>query len=156
MTKSARQYALQALRVEPVEQALKGGVRHRSDAVKERRADVVHRCEQPRRLLLGADDTPHHGADLAQMKLFLEEIDRWHRHRREEAVDGTRGRGQELAVDAHHLRYLLDRPESRTGHHRCADRVRAELERCDDAEVAAAAAQRPEQLGVLAGTRVYL
>ena len=37
-------------------------------------------------------------------------------------------------------------------HHR-ADAVRAELEARDDAEVAAAAAQRPEQVGVLVGAR---
>jgi hypothetical protein len=58
-------------------------------------------------------------------------------------------------VEAHHLRCLLDRPERRPGHHRGADRVRSELERRDNAEVAAAAPQRPEQLGVLVGARAY-
>ena len=57
--------ALQPLGVEPVEEALQGGVRDRSDAVQERRTDVVHRREQACCLLLGADDAPHHGADLA-------------------------------------------------------------------------------------------
>ena len=75
---------------------------------------------------------------------------------REEAVDGARRRGHELAVEAHHLGRLLDRPERRARHHGGADRVRAELERGDDAEVAAAAAQRPEQVGVLVGAGVHL
>jgi hypothetical protein len=65
-------------------------------------------------------------------------------------------RGQELAVEAHHLGRLLDRPERRPGHHRLADVVRTELERGDDAEVAAAPAQGPEQLGVLVGAGVHL
>ena len=148
--------ALQALRVEPVEQALQRGVRHRSDAVKQRRADVVHRREQLGRLLLGADNAPHHGADFAQMQLLREEIHRRHGHQREEAVDGLGGRGQEVAVEAHHLGCLLDWPERRPGHYGSADRVGAELERRDDAEIAAPTAQRPEQVGVLVGARVYL
>ena len=39
--------------------------------------------------------------------------------------------------------------EREAGHHLRADRVQRELERGHDAEVAAAAAQRPEQLGML-------
>ena len=54
-----------------------------------------------------------------------------------------------------HLRRLLDRPERRPSHHGRADRVRAELKRGHDAEVAAAASQRPEQLRVLVGARVH-
>ena len=124
--------------------------------MQERCADVVHRREQARCLLLGTDHAPHHGTHLAQVELLGKEVHRRHRHRREEAVDGARGRGPELAVKAHDLRGLLDRPEGRPGHDRSADRVRAELERRDNAEVAAATAQRPEQLGVLAVTRVHL
>ena len=128
----------------------------RSDAVQERGADVVHRCEQARRLILGADDAPHHRAYLAHVELGGEQVDGRHGHRGEEAVDGARRCGDELAVEAHHLGRLLDRPEGRSGHQRGADRMRAELERGDDAEVPAAAAQRPEQVRVLVGARADL
>ena len=65
---------------------------------------------------------------------------------REERRSRSRGSvGQELAVRSEHARRLLDRPERRAaddvGH-----RVRLERELGDDAEVAAAAAQRPEQV----------
>ena len=54
----------------------------------------------------------------------------------------------ELAVEAQHVARVLDLEE-----HRAAvdvlDRVQAELERRDDAEVPAAAAQRPEEILVL-------
>src|SRR2546423_6422907 len=147
--------ALQALRVEPVEQALKRWIWHRSDAVQEWRADVVHGCQQPCGVLLGADDAPHHRADLAQMELLWEEVHRRYRHLCEEPADIARSRGKELAIKAHHLRRLLDRPERRPGHHRSANRVRAEVKRRNDTEVAAATAQRPEQLGMLVRTCMY-
>ena len=73
---------------------------------------------------------------------------RRNREKREEAVDVLRRAENELAVGLHHLRGLLERPERRPRVHR-SHRMRAELERRDDAEVAAAAAQRPEQVGVL-------
>ena len=62
--------------------------------------------------------------------------------------------GQELAVGREHLGGLLDRPERRAADDG-ADLVQAEQERRDDAEVAAAAADRPEQVGVLVGARAH-
>ena len=47
-----------------------------------------------------------------------------------------------------HLRGLLGRPHAKARHHG-RDRMQAEAEARDDAEVAATAAQRPEQIGVL-------
>ena len=58
--------------------------------------------------------------------------------------------GQELAVDREDLGGLLDRPERRAADDG-VDVVQAEHERGDDAEVAAAAADRPEEVGVLVG-----
>ena len=56
---------------------------------------------------------------------------------------------------AHHVGGLLERPEGRPGLDD-RDRMGAELERGDDAEVAAAAADRPEQVGVLVRARAGL
>ena len=64
--------------------------------------------------------------------------------------------GRKSPVPAQDLRELLDRPHRRAGDDGRSDRVRAELELRDDAEVPAAAAQRPEQLRVLVGARVHL
>ena len=61
----------------------------------------------------------------------------------------------ELPVEAQHLRRLLDRPERRPGHHRRPHRMGLELKLGDHPEVAAAAAQRPEQVGVLVGAGVH-
>ena len=52
------------------------------------------------------------------------------------------------SYEAHDLGGLLERPEGRAGDHG-ADRVQPEPERSDDAEVAAAAAESPQQVGVL-------
>ena len=68
----------------------------------------------------------------------------------EEAVDLTRRLGDELAIPLQHLDAVLDVPEHRAGVVG-VDRVRLEQERRDHAEVAAAAAHRPEQIGVLLG-----
>ena len=71
---------------------------------------------------------------------------------REEPVELARRVGQELPVGREHLGGRLDRPEGRPGDHR-AGVVEPEDELGDDGEVAAAAAQRPEQVGVLLGAR---
>ena len=63
--------------------------------------------------------------------------------------------GQVLAVGSEQLGRLLDRPERRPADD-VAHGMRAERELGDDAEVAAAAAQRPEQVGVLVGARRHL
>ena len=84
------------------------------------------------------------------MKLLGE---RWPwRHRRvgEEAVQLARGVRDELAVGGQHLSARLDRPECRAADHG-PDLVQAEEEGGDDAEVAAAAPDRPVEVGVLIG-----
>ncbi len=61
----------------------------------------------------------------------------------------------QVAEEAEHLRRRLDRPHRRPGDDG-ADRMDAEEERGDDAEVPAAAADRPEQVAVLVGVRTHL
>ena len=61
--------------------------------------------------------------------------------------------GGEVPVEAQHVGGVVGRPEDGPGHHGRADGVEREPERGDDAEVAAAASQRPEQIGVFVGGR---
>ena len=78
--------------------------------------------------------------------------ERVHRRHRLEADEDAQllGRGrQEVAIGAHHGLGVRRLPEDRAGVDR-ADRMRLEQEARHDAEVAAAAAQRPEEVGVLA------
>ena len=91
---------------------------------------------------------PDDPAHLAQVDLGRERVARRHRGEGEEAVQLARGGGQELAVHRQHLGTELDRPERRPCDHGL-DLVQPELEPGHDAEVAAAATQRPEQVGVL-------
>ena len=57
--------------------------------------------------------------------------------------------GDPVAVEAEHLRRLLDGPEDGPRDDGRADLAEVEVERGDDAEVAAAAAHAPEEIGVL-------
>ena len=100
------------------------------------------------RVLGSADVAPDDAADLAQVELLRERRRRRHGGEGEEAVQLARGVRDEVAVGREHLGALLDRPEGRAADDR-AHLVQAEEERGDDAEVAAAAADRPVQVGVL-------
>jgi hypothetical protein len=80
--------------------------------------------------------------------------DTWQRRDRAEPNDVAelvRRVGHEFAVEAQDVGGVLGRPEHRSGDHRGAEGVQREPERGDDAEVPAAAAQRPEQVGVIVG-----
>ncbi len=71
-------------------------------------------------------------------------------------IDGAElvGRfGGEVPVEAQHVGGVVGRPEDGSGHHGRPDGVQGELECGDDAEVSAAASQRPEQIGVFIGGR---
>jgi hypothetical protein len=59
--------------------------------------------------------------------------------------------GDEFTVEAQDVGGVLGLPEHRSGHDGGADGVQREPERADDAEVPAAASQRPEQVGVVVG-----
>jgi hypothetical protein len=59
-----------------------------------------------------------------------------------------------VAVETQHISRLLHRPEDRPGEHLRAERDAVELELRDDSEVAAPAAEAPEQVGVLVLARL--
>ena len=73
-------------------------------------------------------------------------------HRRRDVVRHAR---RPLAEQPQQLGVVLGREEDQPGVHDRPDRVQGELELRDDAEVAAAAAQAPEQVGVLALAGVH-
>ena len=104
------------------------------------------------RLLFRAHVAPDHPAHLAQVDLLREWRSGRHDGEREEAVELPWSSRQELAVDREDLRGGFNRPERRAsddGPHL----VQAEQERGHHAEVAAAAPDRPVQVGVLVGVR---
>jgi hypothetical protein len=77
-----------------------------------------------------------------------------HRKRRSEPevrdeADLVRRLSGELAEEAEDIRSHAHRPRQHAGQHLGPERVKSELERGDDPEVAAAAAQAPEQVRVL-------
>ena len=59
------------------------------------------------------------------------------------------GVGDEVPQQAEDLGRVVHRPRHHTGEHGGAERMEPELEGRDDAEVAAAAPEAPEQVGVL-------
>ena len=79
---------------------------------------------------------------------------RWRRvDRRDHGVDARRHRGRDFTGQQECLRALVEAPEKQPDLHDRVDLVQPELERADHAEVAPAATDRPEQLGVLLGGR---
>ena len=146
--------AVPAVRHEGVEHRLQGRVGLGLEQVDERAAELLERADDlgtlvRRSRVTGAD---HHHR-LAPHLLRHEGEWRWDR----ELEDRRQlvGRiGDELAVEAQHLGRVGQRVEDRPREHGRADGMKSVLERGDDPEVAAAAADAPEEIGVLllAGT----
>ncbi len=93
---------------------------------------------------------PDDGAHLAAVELLRERRHGRHGREREEPVQLPRRLRDELPVALHDRDGVVERPERRAGDDR-AHRVQPVAELGDDAEVAAAAADRPEQVRVLVG-----
>ena len=156
LTKSARQYHCCPLGIERVEGALQSGVRHRGDAVQQRlRQGIQQRSHGRTGAVLVTDVGPHHGADRPQLELFGERRGGWHLGVREEPVQLPRGVRDELPVGLQHGVALVDVPEGGSADEP-RDVVQSEGERGDHAEVAAAAAEGPEQVRFLGRARPHL
>lgn len=140
--------------VDAVERGLQHRVRHGGDAVEQRRGCGCQQRHEDGRggALVLAHVASDDAADLLQVQLRRERRCGQHRPDEEERVEVLRRGGQEVAVDRQHLGGLLDGPEDRAGHDG-AHLVQAEGEPGDDAEVPAAAAHGPEQVGVLGRAR---
>ena len=90
----------------------------------------------------------HREAHVLEVPLLGQERQRRREVEPDEAAQLLGRLGDVLAVEAQHVVGPVDRVHDRAAVD-VGDRVQAVLERGHDAEVAAAAAQRPEQVGVL-------
>src|SRR5262245_60460289 len=95
----------------------------------------------------GVAATHHYHRSPAQILGDVHE--RWRGAESHDRAELVRSVANEVAVEAEHLRGVGRVPEYGPSQDGGPEGVEAELERGDHAEVAAAAAQRPEQVGVL-------
>src|SRR6266516_854859 len=141
---------LQARWIQRIEQALEHRPRDRPGKVHYRGAKGTNWFEKLVGLVQRAAAAPHDRAHLLQVKLFWEGWGRWHRDKREPAIDLFGSVQDEVAPELHDVCRLFERPEHRPTIHR-ADGMQLEQERGDNAEVAATTAYCPEQVGMLLG-----
>ncbi len=132
-----------------VEGLLPGDVRLDADVFAQGGAELAQRLDERLTLLRVARIDQRERDDLLAVDLLGEE-----RQRRRLAQDGPHGElvrrlGDEFAVLLQHRLRLGDRVHDESAQHVGADRVESELEAGDHAEVAAAASERPEEVGVL-------
>ena len=102
--------------------------------------------------LTGPGVAPDDATHLLVVQMLRERWPGRHREKRKEAVDVAGRFRHEAAIPPHHVGCILERPEHRSRVVRL-NRMGLEQQRRHDAEVAAAATHRPEQIGVLPGTR---
>src|SRR5262245_35853639 len=134
-----------------VEAGLVIDVERGSDQIYERGAEPAERANDTFTVLQGSGVAAAHRDRRPEVQLGSDV-----RQRRDRAKpdDGSQliGRvGDELPVEAQDIGGVLGRPEDRAGDDGGAERVQREPERADNAEVPAAASQRPEQVRVIAG-----
>ena len=134
-------------RVQRVERALQRRVGHRRHAV-ECRAELARRRQVRGRLVGRAEVAPDDPAHLLQVQRGRERRRGRHGEEREEAVDGLRGAPYVPVEEAQDVARAVQGPQHRSGDHG-VDRRRLEVHGGHDAEVAATAAEPPEQVGVL-------
>ena len=140
---------VEARRIARVEQLLDRDVRHRPDDVDGRRVELA---ERPQQLLAALDIREREGDDADHMlplELRRNEGRRRSGQKAHAAADLVWRVGDELAVEAQHIGRLVGRPEDHAAGHQRRQLVQAVLEARHDAEIAAAATQAPEQVGVL-------
>ena len=146
---------LPAMRRRRVEQRLQRDVRHRADEVECRRARPLEGGEST--LAFGHLPTPGDADDRHAPTLQLAR-EGGLRRGGEHDVDDRQLLGSvrhEVATRLEYRTRLFPRVHEAPGQHDRADAVGTKLERGDDAEVAAAAAKRPEQIRVLVGARTH-
>jgi hypothetical protein len=136
-----------------VDAALEGGVRRGCEQLDERRPEPA---EGPHRTLAvfdGACVAAGDGDGRPPVQV-LGDVRKWGDGAEPDDAAELVGRfGGEVPIEPQHVGGVVGRPEDRPGHHGRADGVQSEPNRGDDAEVAAAASQRPEQIGVFVGGR---
>src|ERR1035441_1482267 len=141
---------LQAGRIEAVEHALQHGERHGGKKLEGGAAETAHRFEDLVGLLHGAGVAPDDGAHFLEVERFGEGRGGRHRQEGEEPVDFLRRLENELAIPLHDVGSLVQFPQHRSGADDAHGMSLKEKGR-DHAEIAAAAADGPEEVGVLVG-----
>ena len=131
-----------------VDELLQCDVGDRAEQINQRGAQVPQRPDRLLALVRGARPARDQGGDLLAVQVLGQE--RGGRgggqvHQGGELIRGAGDRGPPVGQ---HLRCLRSRVEHDTAHDGGPDRVHGEFELGDHAEVAAAAPQRPEQVGV--------
>ena len=138
-----------AVRDGRVEHRLQRGVRLRLEQVDDRGAELLQRPHHLDPVLgrAGVAGPDHH--DRLAVHVLGQERQRRSHPQVEDRRQLIGRRGDELAVEAQHLAGILERMEDRSGEHDRPHGVKPVLERGNDAEVAAAAAEAPEEVRVL-------
>ena len=134
-----------------VEAALVVDVQGGSDKVHERRPELAERADGTLTVLDGPGVAAGDGDGRPEVQFLADDWQRRDRAEPNDVAELVWRVGDEFAVEAQHVGGVLGRPEHRSGHDGGADGVQREPERADDAEVPAAAPQRPEQVGVIVG-----
>ncbi len=137
-----------------IEGRLPAGEGVRTDHVGDRLAERAERRGRllARRHVTGVAECEHHDFPAVPVLGQKRQRRRLAQHHPDGQLVGRLG--DEAAVAVEQLPGLAERMHDQAGQHLGADRVEPELERGHDAEIAAAAADRPEQVGMFARARM--
>ena len=144
-----------AVRDGVVDAALMVDVQRGSDQVHERCSELAERTDGTLTVLDGSGVAAGHRDGRPEVQLVVDDRQRRDRAEPDDGPELVGRVGDEVPVEAQDVGRVLGRPEDRSGHDGGADWVQREPERADDAEVPAAASQRPEQVGVVVGRRPH-
>ena len=136
-----------------VEGALERGIRGRRQQVYERCSKPAEVPYQPLALFDGAGVAASDGESRPPVQVLGDDRQRGDGAEPDDGAELVGRFGDEVPVEAQDVGGIVGRPEDGSGHHSRADRVQRELERGDDTEISAAAAKRPEQVGMFVGGR---
>src|SRR5579872_568448 len=153
--KVAAPVPLHALGIERIEQALHCRIRHQAYPVKSGCWKLIEkRCKCALAVLLRTIIADHDQADPATPEGLGEITAGSHHLEAEKDAKFLRRRGQEVAIGTHDLacRFLWPGERPSVNH---ANRMRPEKEARDDSKVAAATAQGPEKIRILAAARSH-
>ena len=145
---------LQTRRIKGVEHALQGWVWQRTHKIQRGLFECPDWFECFFRFLQWPGVCPDDSAHFFHVQMFGEWRSRRHGKKGEEAIQIIGRRRDQIAIPFHHVSRLAQFIEHRARIKR-VDRMQPEREGCDDAKIAAAAAKRPEQIGIFVGARFY-
>ena len=145
---------LQTRRIKRIEHALQRRLRQRPDKIQRRLFEGPDRLECFFCFLLWPGICPDDAAHFFHVQMFGERRSRRDGEKREEAIQIIGRRRDQIAIPFHHVGCFAQLVQHRAGIER-VDRMQLERKRGDDAKIAAAAAKRPEQIGIFVGIGFY-